>query len=143
MKNPQLNHEGEDPLKQTTGLASTLSNCCDLAAKLEAENEMLTKRNAELEELLANSIPRDFFNSNVTYENVVEGLAACESNQRSTIRLFFETYIPGNKHRQFRANINRKVKELDAAEKAESNTFNNYGTYVADGGTQVNNPKPQ
>ena len=140
--NPLLNHEGEDPLKQTTRLASLLNDCCDIAKDLEAENEMLKRRNAELEEQLANSIPRDFFNSNVTYEYVVEGLAACESNQRSTIRLFFETYIPGNKHRRFRADINKKVKEQEAAEKAE-NTFNNYGTYVADGGTQVNNPKPQ
>ena len=143
MMNPQLNHEGEDPLQDQMSLVSKLRNCCDLAEVLVVENEMLRKKNKELEELLANSVPRDFFNSNVTYEYVVEGLAACESNQRSTIRLFFETYIPGNKHRRFRADINKKVKELEAAEKAESNTFNNYGTDVADGGTQVNNLKPQ
>lgn len=142
MQNPKRDLEGEDPLKPTTSLASVLKDCYGLAEDLEAENEMLKQRNTELEEQLANSIPRDFFNSNVTYENVIEGLAACESNQRSTIRLFFETYLPGNKHRRFRADINKKVKEQEAADKAESSTFNNYGTYVADGGQQVNNVKP-
>ena len=105
-----------------------LCECQRRAAMLEAENIAMKSR------------LNDGWSDRVTFENVVEQIAACEdTKERDEARKIFEPMLKREMARKLRAEIKRKVNESNISE--GSRTFNNYGTYneVQAGGTNITN----
>ena len=113
-----------------------------------AENEQLRQRVAKLESenaAFAETIEQwkkgDEWASRVTYEGVVEQIAACEdAKERDEARKLIEPLLKRNQAAQFRKDIKKRVKELNEDGGIVSN-FNNYGTYneIQPGGININN----
>ena len=86
-----------------------------------AENEQLRQRVAEqdekiakLEEALEQQKKSDEWSSRVTYEGVVEQIAACEdAKERDEARKLIEPLLKRGQAKQFRKDIKKRVKELD------------------------------
>ena len=117
--------------------------------RLLADNEQLRQQVAEqdkvirkLEEALEQQKKSDEWASRVTYEGVVEQIAACEdAKERDEARKLIEPLLKKIQVTQFRRDIKKRVKELN--EENGGSTFNNYGTYteVHSGGININNKK--
>ena len=109
-------------------------------------HEVLSKRVTELEAenaALREKIDRlkrdDEWSNRVTYENVIEQIAACEdAKERDEARKLIEPLLKKSMVTHFRRDIKKRVKELN---EDGGSTFNNYGTYteVHSGGTNINN----
>ena len=112
------------------------------------ENEQLRQRMAEkdakiakLEEALEQQKKDNEWSSRVTYEGVVEQIAACEdAKERDEARKLIEPLLKRNQAAQFRKDIKKRVKELNE-DGGIVNNFNNYGTYneIQPGGININN----
>ena len=141
------NQGGEDPLKEMEAFVEMLLSNIRNAQQLLAERESLTQQVAALEEKNAKLVERldqrkkeEDWASRVTYENVVEQIAACEdTKERDEARKLFEPLLKRGMVMQFRRDIKQRVKELN--EESSGSTFNNYGTYteVHPGGININN----
>ena len=112
--------------------------------KMRAVEEMVRAMNVRLETLEAENTElraklNDGWYDRVTFENVVEQIAACEdAKERDEARKIFEPMLKKEMARKLRAEIKRKVKELNDGD--GSRPFNNYGTYteVQSGGVNIN-----
>ncbi|MCR4835234.1 MAG: hypothetical protein K5899_02455 [Bacteroidaceae bacterium] len=112
--------------------------------KMRAVEEMVRAMDVRLETLEAENTElrarlNDGWYDRVTFENVVEQIAACEdAKERDEARKIFEPMLKKEMARKLRAEIKRKVKELNDGD--GSRTFNNYGTYteVQSGGVNIN-----
>ena len=97
----------------------------------------------KLEEALEQRKKEDEWSSRVTYEGVVEQIAACEdAKERDEARKLIEPLLKKAQVTQFRRDIKKRVKELNE-DNAGGVNFNNYGTYneVHSGGININNKK--
>lgn len=106
---------------------------------LVEQNEKIKK----LEEALEQRKKEDEWSSRVTYEGVVEQIAACEdAKERDEARKLIEPLLKKAQVTQFRRDIKKRVKELNE-DSAGGVNFNNYGTYteVHSGGININNKK--
>ena len=112
--------------------------------KMRAVEEMVRAMNVRLETLEAENTElraklNDGWYDRVTFENVVEQIAACEdAKERDEARKIFEPMLKKEMARKLRAEIKRKVKELNDGDGIR--TFNNYSSYteVQSGGVNIN-----
>ena len=139
----------DDPLKDLKDFGAQWVSYFSGVQKVMADNEQLRQRVAlqeekieKLEEALEQQKKNDEWASRVTYEGVVEQIAACEdAKERDEARKLIEPLLKKSLVTQFRRDIKKRVKELN--EENGGSTFNNYGTYteVHAGGVNVNNRK--
>lgn len=151
MKEELLGKAGDDaPLQALKDFGAQWINYFSGVQQVIADNEQLRKRVAQLESenaALAETIEHwkkgDEWASRVTYEGVVEQIAACEdAKERDEARKLIEPLLKKAQVTQFRRDIKKRVKELNE-EGAGGVNFNNYGTYteVHAGGININNKK--
>ena len=139
----------DDPLQDLKDFGEQWMNYFRRVQQVVYENEQLRQRVAQqdetivkLEEALEQQKKSDEWASRVTYEGLVEQIAACEdAKERDEARKLIEPLLKLNQVRQFRRDIKKRVKELN--EENGGSTFNNYGTYteVHAGGVNINNKK--
>ena len=149
MKEETFDKVGADnPLQSMKDFGAQLMNFINGYQQALAENEQLRQRVAKLESenaAFAETIEQwkkgDEWASRVTYEGVVEQIAACEdAKERDEARKLIEPLLKRNQAAQFRKDIKKRVKELNEDGGIVSN-FNNYGTYneIQPGGININN----
>ena len=86
----------------------------EYVAKLEKEKSQLEADKAQLEDALEQAKKGDEWSSRVTYENVVEQIAACEdTKERDEARKLIEPLLKRPMVTRFRRDIKRRVKELN------------------------------
>ena len=140
----------EIPLQALKDFGAQVMNYLTGVQQMLAETEQLRQRVAKLENenaALAETIEHwkkgDEWASRVTYEGVVEQIAACEdAKERDEARKLIEPLLKRAQVTQFRRDIKKRVKELNE-DGAGGVNFNNYGTYteVHSGGININNKK--
>ena len=121
MQNPLLNQEGEDPLKTMKDFGSQWSNYFNSVQRVTADYEHLQQRVMELEnekkvleDALETMKKGDEWSSRVTYEAVVEQIAACEdAKERDEARKLIEPLLKKEMANRFRKDIRRRAKELN------------------------------
>ena len=149
----------DDPLQALKDFGAQWMNFFGGVQQMMAEHEQLRQRVAELEDENARLTEAaeqqkkcDEWASRVTYEGVVEQIAACEdAKERDEARKLIEPLLKRSQAAKFRKDIKKKVKELneDSSTGSEQgnggSTFNNYGTYneVQAGGININNKKEE
>ena len=150
MKEENFDKVGADnPLQPMKDFWAQLMNFFNGVQQALAENEQLRQRVAKLEsenaafsETIEQWKKGDEWASRVTYEGVVEQIAACEdAKERDEARKLIEPLLKRSQVTQFRRDIKKRVKELN--EENGGGTFNNYGTYteVHAGGINISNKK--
>ena len=150
MKETMKNQEDGMPLEEMKAFVWQMSNYFSGVQQVMAEHERLQQRVAKLENenaALRDTIEQwkkgDEWASRVTYEGVVEQIAACEdAKERDEARKLIEPLLKRGQVTQFRKDIKQRVKELNEEGTGGVN-FNNYGTYteVHAGGININNKK--
>jgi regulator of replication initiation timing len=156
MKEENFDKVGADnPLQSMKDFAAQLMNLINGYHQALAENEQLRQQAAKLRQRVAKlesenaafaeTIEQwkkdDEWASRVTYEGVVEQIAACEdAKERDEARKLIEPLLKRSQVTQFRRDIKKRVKELN---EESAGTFNNYGTYteVHAGGINISNKK--
>ena len=138
------------PLQTLKDFGAQLTNFFRGMEQVMAENEQMRLLVAEqnekikkLEEALEQQKKGDEWAIRVTYEGVVEQIAACEdAKERDEARKLIEPLLKKAQVTQFRRDIKKRVKELNE-DGAGGVSFNNYGTYneVHSGGININNKK--
>ena len=121
------------------GVQQVLDDNEQMRQLVAEQNEKIKK----LEEALEQQKKGDEWASRVTYEGVVEQIAACEdAKERDEARKLIEPLLKKAQVTQFRRDIKKRVKELNE-DGAGGVNFNNYGTYteVHSGGININNKK--
>lgn len=111
---------------------------CDRIRDLQRRVASLEAENAAMKARLS-----DGWTERVTYESMVEQIAACEdASERDDARKLVEPMLKRDMARKFREDIRRKVQEIQG-NKESGHTFNNYGTYneAHAGGHIINNYK--
>ena len=111
---------------------------CDRIRDLQRRLTSLEAENAAMKARLS-----DGWTERVTYESMVEQIAACEdASERDDARKLVEPMLKRDMARKFREDIRRKVQEIQG-NKESGHTFNNYGTYneAQAGGHIFNNYK--
>ena len=150
MDQTKTNKEVETAQQALKDFGAQWMNYFSCVQQMIEENEQLRQRMAEkdakiakLEEALEQQKKDNEWSSRVTYEGVVEQIAACEdAKERDEARKLIEPLLKRGQVTQFRKDIKKRVKELNE-ESAGGVNFNNYGTYteVHAGGVNVNNRK--
>lgn len=148
----KTNKETETPLQALKDFGAQLMNYFSGVQQVLDDNEQLRQqvaaqdaKIAKLEEALEQKKKEDDWSSRVTYEGVVEQIAACEdAKERDEARKLIEPLLKQVQVKQFRKDIKKRVKELNEDGAGVSN-FNNYGTYneVHSGGININNKKEE
>lgn len=121
------------------GVQQVMDDNKQMRRLLVEQNEKIKK----LEETLEQQKKSVEWASRVTYEGVVEQIAACEdAKERDEARKLIEPLLKRSQVTQFRRDIKARVKELNE-ESGNVGNFNNYGTYteVHPGGININNKK--
>jgi len=124
-------------VKYFNGIQQVLDENDRLRQQLSEQDEKIAK----LEEALEQQKKGEEWASRVTYDGVVEQIAACEdAKERDEARKLIEPLLKKAQVTQFRRDIKKRVKELNE-DGAGSVNFNNYGTYneVQSGGININN----
>ena len=111
----------DDPLQAQKEFGAQLMNYFNYVAQLMAENEQLQQRvakleceNAALTETIEHWKKSNEWSSRVTYEGVVEQIAACEdAKERDEARKLIEPLLKRSQATQFRKDIKKRVKELN------------------------------
>ena len=111
----------DDPLQALKDFGAQWANYFSGVQQVVADNEQLRQRVAKLESenaALAETIEQwkrnDEWASRVTYEGVVEQIAACEdAKERDEARKLIEPLLKRGQAKQFRKDIKKRVKELD------------------------------
>ena len=132
-------HQVRDDNKQMRRLLVEQNEKIKKLEEALEQNEKIKK----LEEALEQRKKEDEWSSRVTYEGVVEQIAACEdAKERDEARKLIEPLLKKAQVTQFRRDIKKRVKELNE-DSAGGVNFNNYGTYteVHSGGININNKK--
>ena len=138
------------PLQSLRDFTAKCLNYLNGVQQLIAENKLLRQRAAKQDEKIAKLEKEleeqkkkdDDWSSRVTYEAVVEQIAACEdAKERDEARKLIEPLLKRAQVTLFRKDIKKRVKELN--EENVGGTFNNYGSYteVHAGGININNKK--
>ena len=160
MKEEIFEKTGADgPLQALKDFGAQWTNYFSGVQQVMAEHERLQQRvakleneNAALRDTIEQQKKGDEWASRVTYEGVVEQIAACEdAKERDEARKLIEPLLKRSQAAKFRKDIKKKVKELneDSSTGSEQgnggSTFNNYGTYneVQAGGININNKKEE
>ena len=148
MDQTKTNKEVETAQQALKDVGAQWMNYFSCVQQMIEENEQLRQRMAEkdakiakLEEALEQQKKDNEWSSRVTYEGVVEQIAACEdAKERDEARKLIEPLLKRNQAAQFRKDIKKRVKELNEDGGIVSN-FNNYGTYneIQPGGININN----
>ena len=146
----KTNKEVKIPLQPLKDFGAQCMNYFSGVQQVLDDNERLRQLVAEqdekiakLEEALEQQKKSDEWASRVTYEGVVEQIAACEdAKERDEARKLIEPLLKQAQVKQFRRDIKKRVKELNE-EGGNVSNFNNYGTYneVHSGGININNKK--
>ena len=149
MDQTKTNKEVETAQQALKDFGAQWMNYFSCVQQMIEENEQLRQRMAEkdakiakLEEALEQQKKDNEWSSRVTYEGVVEQIAACEdAKERDEARKLIEPLLKRSQVTQFRRDIKKRVKELN--EENGGGTFNNYGTYteVHAGGINISNKK--
>ena len=142
--------EAKDSLQALKDFGAQMANYFRGVQQVLDDNEQMRQLVAEqnekikkLEEALEQQKKGDEWASRVTYEGVVEQIAACEdAKERDEARKLIEPLLKKAQVTQFRRDIKKRVKELNE-DGAGGVNFNNYGTYteVHSGGININNKK--
>ncbi|MBO4612196.1 MAG: hypothetical protein J5671_03395 [Bacteroidaceae bacterium] len=108
---------GEDPLKVARGLVQGLDcllfNYKDMEERLAEYERRIQELEQENEQLRNEQQKEDEWSSRVTYEGVVEQIAACEdAKERDEARKLIEPLLKKDTATRFRKDIRRRVKEL-------------------------------
>ena len=137
---------GEDPLREMKAFGAQWMAFFGNVHQMMAENEELRRQVASLEqenerlkEAMEQTKRDDEWSGRVTYDNVVDQIAACEdAKERDEARKLFEPLLKKNMVSHFRKDIKKRVKELN---EDSGSTFNNYGSYteIHSGGININN----
>ena len=111
------NDEGKDPLsfaKQYLQIFQSLVvNHEEMAARLEQAGQRINELEQENEQLRKEKQKADEWSSRVTYEGVVEQIAACEdAKERDEARKLIEPLLKKDTATRFRKDIRRRAKEL-------------------------------
>ena len=148
MDQTKTNKEVGTALQALKDFGAQWMNYFSCVQQMIEENEQLRQRMADkvakiakLEEALEQQKKDNEWSSRVTYEGVVEQIAACEdAKERDEARKLIEPLLKRNQAAQFRKDIKKRVKELNEDGGIVSN-FNNYGTYneIQPGGININN----
>ena len=148
MDQTKTNKEVETAQQALKDFGAQWMNYFSCVQQMIEENGQLRQRMAEkdakiakLEEALEQQKKDNEWSSRVTYEGVVEQIAACEdAKERDEARKLIEPLLKRNQAAQFRKDIKKRVKELNEDGGIVSN-FNNYGTYneIQPGGININN----
>ena len=115
-----VNQGGEDPLEEAKAFVAKWMNCMGTVQEVLDENEQLKQRvasleseNAALTETVEQWKNNDEWSNRVTYDSVVEQIAACEdAKERDEARKLIEPLLKKSQVTQFRRDIKRRVKEL-------------------------------
>ena len=116
-----VNQGGEDPLQEAKAFVAKWMNCMSTVQEVLEENEQLKQRvasleseNAALTETVEQWKNNDEWSNRVTYDSVVEQIAACEdAKERDEARKLIEPLLKKSQVTQFRRDIKRRVKELN------------------------------
>ena len=140
----------ENPLQTLKDFGAQWMNFFCGVQQVVAEIEQLRQRVAKqdetikrLKEALEQQKKGDEWANRVTYEGVVEQIAACEdAKERDEARKLIEPLLKRGQVTQFRRDIKRRVKELNE-DGAGGINFTNFGTFteVHPGGININNNK--
>lgn len=122
-----MNQGGEDPLQDARAFVAewmthlgTIQQMLEENAQLKERVAALEAENAALTETIDQWKKGDEWSSRVTYENLVEQIAACEdAKERDEARKLIEPLLKSGQVKQFRRDIKRRVKELNE----ESDTY--------------------
>ena len=126
----ELNCHGEgaaDPRETAAVIGEGVKQMLAFIEVLESDLEQAKKRIAEVERE-NEQLKNDPWSSRVTYENVVEQIAACEDpRERDDARKLIEPMLKRDMARKFRGDIKRKVLELQGEKVSAVNyiTLNN------------------
>ena len=118
-----------------TTYCNDVAENCDRLGELRRRVKALEAENSNLRTRLD-----DGWTGRVTYDAMVEQIAACEdARERDDARKLIEPMLKRDMARRFREDIRLKVQQQHTDDTAK--TFNNYGTYNAAeaGGTIINN----
>lgn len=110
-----------NPLEALKEFVAQWANFFNGVQQVLAENEQQRQRVAEQEEQIAKlrealeqQKKNDEWSNRVTYENMVEQIAACEdTKERDEARKLIEPLLKRGQVTQFRKDIKKRVKELD------------------------------
>ena len=116
-----VNQGGGDPLEEAKAFVAKWMNCMGTVQEVLEENEQLKQRvasleseNAALTETVEQWKNNDEWSNRVTYDSVVEQIAACEdAKERDEARKLIEPLLKKSQVTQFRRDIKRRVKELN------------------------------
>lgn len=141
----------DDPQEAMEDYGAKVLKFFNYLQRMFDENKQLRQRVAEqgekiakLEGALEEQKKNDDWSSRVTYDGVVEQIAACEdAKERDEARKLIEPLLKRAQVTLFRRDIKRRVKELNDEQGNGGSTFNNYGSYteVHAGGVNINNKK--
>jgi len=128
MNETTMNQGGANPLQDARAFVAELMMQLGTIQQMLEENAQLKERVAALEAenaALTDTIDQwkkgDEWSSRVTYENVVEQIAACEdAKKRDEARKLIEPLLKKSQVTQFRRDIKRRVKELNEESDAYS-----------------------
>lgn len=100
--------------KKWTSYFSGVEQLVDEHARLQEYVAKLEEEKSQLEDALEQAKKGDEWSSRVTYENVVEQIAACEdTKERDEARKLIEPLLKRPMVTRFRRDIKRRVKELN------------------------------
>ncbi|MBO4565456.1 MAG: hypothetical protein J5720_08480 [Bacteroidaceae bacterium] len=100
-------------------------------AHMQHDIETLQYKIEEIKTKFAESVPLDFFTKNVTYDSIIQYTASRQDTSAIDVLTgMLEALLPKEMHEKIRTDVSSRL--------SQNTTFNNYGTYVAEGGTQVN-----
>ena len=123
-----MNQGGEDPLQDARAFVAewmthlgTIQQMLEENAQLKERVTALEAENAALTDTIDQWKKGDEWSSRVTYENLVEQIAACEdAKERDEARKLIEPLLKKSQVTQFRRDIKRRVKELNEESDAYS-----------------------
>lgn len=105
---------GDDFIKMFVNHIKRLLQTVAENKELRQRIEELERDNAALKEMAERAKKNDEWSSRVTYEGVVEQIAACEdAKERDEARKLIEPLLKRNQATQFRKDIKKRAKELN------------------------------
>lgn len=108
------NSEGNDPLQATREFRNQFLNYIYNVQQMMSDYEQLQSRVKTMEKEIEQLKKGDEWSSRVTYEGVVEQIAACEdAKERDEARKLIEPLLKREMAAKFRRDIRRRAKELN------------------------------
>ena len=105
--------EGKDPLQETKDLGLQFFNYFNNVQQIIADYEQLQLKVKTMEKEMEQLKKGDEWSSRVTYDGVVDQIAACEdAKERDEARKLIEPLLKKEMATKFRKDIRRRAKEL-------------------------------